>query len=144
VRADVVPGYSNGSSRRVLTLIAALAAAVVAMSGSSDSTPAPAHLTPTFYERVEDQSYTVGEAITPLVLPAATGGNGELSYSLEPAVAGLAFHPATRTLSWTPHAAGTYPLRNTMIAIQSSRGVTCFSAEPLPGPGPVANQTKEC
>ena len=53
--------------------------------------PEPPDTAPIFTGTVDDQSYTVGEAITPLELPAASGGNGELSYSLEPAVAGLTF-----------------------------------------------------
>ena len=50
-------------------------------------------------------------AMDPVVLPEATGGNGELSYGLtsEPAgLAGLSFDPATRTLSGTPTAVGRY------------------------------------
>ena len=39
--------------------------------------PEPADTAPVFSRTVEDQSYTVGEAITLLELPAATGGNGE-------------------------------------------------------------------
>ena len=73
--------------------------------------PEPADTAPIFSRTVADQSYTVGEAITPLELPAASGGNGELSYSLEPAVAGLVFDPVARTLSGTPQAAGIYPMR---------------------------------
>ena len=54
---------------------------------------------------------TAGAAIEPLVLPEATGGNGALTYVLssDPAgLAGLSFDPATRTLSGTPSAGGTY------------------------------------
>ena len=50
-----------------------------------------------------------GEAMEAVVLPEATGGNGDLDYSLssDPAgLAGLEFDPATRTLSGTPGAAG--------------------------------------
>ena len=65
---------------------------------------------PSFATRVADQSYTVGEAITPLVLPEAIGGNGPLSYALRPAVPGLTFHPAARTVRGTPGAAGTYQM----------------------------------
>ena len=65
---------------------------------------------PRFTGMVDDQTYTVGEAITPLELPEATGGNGELSYSLEPEVAGLVFDPVARTLSGTPQTAGSYPM----------------------------------
>ena len=52
---------------------------------------------------------TAGEAIEPLVLPEARGGNGALTYALasQPAgLAGLSFDPATRTLSGTPSAGG--------------------------------------
>ena len=65
---------------------------------------------PAFAVTVADQTYTKGEAIPPLTLPAASGGNGRLSYSLTHAVPGLAFAAATRTLSGTPTSAGTYNL----------------------------------
>lgn len=45
-------------------------------------------------------------AIDPVVLPEATGGNGELTYSLSPSVSGLMFDSKTRTLSGTPDEAG--------------------------------------
>ena len=54
---------------------------------------------------VADQAYTAGSAITPLVLPAASGGTGALTYSLVGLPAGLSFDAATRTLSGTPTAA---------------------------------------
>ena len=53
---------------------------------------------------VADQMYTAGSAITPLVLPAASGGTGALTYSLVGLPAGLSFDAATRTLSGTPTA----------------------------------------
>ena len=56
-------------------------------------------------------SLTAGEALAAVVLPAATGGNGDLTYTLtsDPAgLAGLSFDAATRTLSGTPSAGGTY------------------------------------
>ena len=39
-------------------------------------------------QTVPDQSFTVSEAISALVLPAASGGNGLLSYSLTPSIPG--------------------------------------------------------
>ena len=63
---------------------------------------------PRFAGTVPDRTYTVGEAIIPFVLPVALGGNGPLSYELRPAVPGLTFDPAARTLSGTPITAGTY------------------------------------
>ena len=54
-----------------------------------------------------DQGYTRGVAITPLLLPPASGGKGTLTYSLAPQVPGLTFDPATRQLTGTPTATGT-------------------------------------
>ena len=59
-------------------------------------------------QTVADQTYTLGEAINALTPPAASGGNGTLSYSLRPTVPGLRFAAATRTLNGTPTSAGTY------------------------------------
>ena len=59
---------------------------------------------------MSDQSYTVGEAIRPLVLPEAFGGNGTLSYELRPEVPGLTFDPGARTLSGTPTTGDTYEM----------------------------------
>ena len=53
-----------------------------------------------------DQTYRQNTAIAPLTLPEASGGNGELTYTLTPTPpAGLTFDAATRTLSGTPGAA---------------------------------------
>ena len=70
--------------------------------------PEPLDTAPAFAATVADQTYTEGDAISPLTLPEASGGNGALSYSLMPAVPGLMFDAATRTLSGTPTTAGTY------------------------------------
>ena len=51
------------------------------------------------------QTFTKDSAITAWIMPAATGGNTPLTYSLSPAPpAGLAFDAATHTLSGTPTA----------------------------------------
>ena len=56
-------------------------------------------------ETVTNQSYTQNTAISSLTLPAATGGNGALSYALTPALpTGLTFTASTRVLSGTPTA----------------------------------------
>ena len=57
-------------------------------------------------QTVPDQSYTAGTPITPLVLPAATGGKSPLTYSLTPSMPGLQFVAETRTLRGTPSTAG--------------------------------------
>ena len=51
---------------------------------------------------VADQRYTAGTAIAPLVLPAASGGTGALTYRLVGLPAGLSFDAATRTVAGTP------------------------------------------
>ena len=49
------------------------------------------------------QEYRAGSDIEPLTLPAATGGDGALSYTVTPALpGGLAFDAATRVLSGAP------------------------------------------
>ena len=58
-----------------------------------------------FAKEVEDQAYTAGTTITPLVLPEATGGEGEVTYRVSDLPAGLAFDAATRTISGMPEAA---------------------------------------
>ena len=87
----------------------ALAALVALVAlGCGPVTPIGA---PTFIETVADLTFPVDEEIRDQVLPAATGGSGSLTYSLGPEIpAGLAFDPASRTLSGTPTATGTYPM----------------------------------
>ena len=52
-----------------------------------------------------DQFYVVNLPMPPLTLPAATGGNGAITYALTPALpAGLTFNAATRVLIGTPQA----------------------------------------
>ena len=51
---------------------------------------------------VPDQRYTAGTTIAPLVLPAASGGTGALTYRLVGLPAGLSFDAATRTVAGTP------------------------------------------
>ena len=91
-----------------LVLLAGAAALLAA--GCTPATPIlPERDTaPSFVAPVADQTYTVGEAIAALILPQAQGGNGELSYTLEPAVPGLRFDPGTRVLAGTPSLAGSY------------------------------------
>ena len=77
-------------------------------SDDSDTVTATprADTTPSFgTETIADQNYTRNTAIATLNLPAATGGNAPLTYSLSPAApAGLTFDAAARTLTGTPTA----------------------------------------
>ena len=99
---------------------------------------------PSFTGTVADQSYTVGEAIAPLTLPAASGGEGPLSYSLRPPVPGLTFDPVTRMLGGTPTTAGTYDVEyrvedadaNTAASDADSLTFTITVQEPEPDTAP--------
>ncbi len=68
--------------------------------------------TPTFGDAsVPALDLAPGAAMTAVTLPEATGGNGDLSYTLTSTprgLAGLAFDPATRQLSGTPAAGGSW------------------------------------
>ena len=79
---------------------------------------------------IPNQAYTAGKPITPLVLPAASGGTAPLMYSLAPALPeGLVFDAATRTLSGTPAAATTSPILVIYTVVDSggSADVLTFS-----------------
>ena len=60
-----------------------------------------------------DQTYTADTAIVALVLPAASGGDGALIYTLTPSIAGLTFDAAARRLRGTPRTAGSYDMTYT-------------------------------
>ena len=74
-----------------------------------------------------DQNYTRGVTIAPLLLPAASGGDGTLSYSLAPGVPGLTFDPATRRLSGTPGATGTHSMTYTVTDADGDSDTLSFS-----------------
>ncbi len=65
-------------------------------------------------EALADQSYRIGAAVDTLKLPAASGGDGTLTYGLSPIVPGLRFDPATLQLTGTPTAAGAYAMTYTV------------------------------
>ena len=90
---------------------ALVALAVLAALGCAAPTPVGP---PMFAATIDDpEPFTVDEEITPLVLPAATGGTGALTYSLTPAIPGLAFDAAARRLSGTPTETGTWAMTYT-------------------------------
>ena len=91
---------------RILTV--AFATALV-LAGCEGVTPAkePADTAPRFRGEAASQTYKELAPIEPLTLPRATGGNGNLSYSLGPEVPpGLRFDSGTRLLTGTPQLAG--------------------------------------
>ena len=83
-------------------------------TGKRVEPPPAGDTTPVFAGAAAALSATVGTAITPVVLPAATG-DGTLTYSVSALPAGLAFNAATRTISGTPTAAETKTITYTVI-----------------------------
>ena len=105
---------------------------LIVNDGVQDSAAASVTITvvddiaPSFGTVVDDRTEVAHIAMEALVLPAATGGNGDLSYALAcasgatgctgtPALPpGLSFDASTRTLSGTPTATGTTTLTYTV------------------------------
>ncbi len=108
-----VSGLTGGARYR-FKLRAENATGVGAESAESPETAAPSEQgggfqppdgsTPAFGSATaSDQTWRQGAAIEPVVLPAASGGDGTVTYSFTPALpAGLSFDPETRTLSGAP------------------------------------------
>ena len=80
----------------------------------NEATDPPADTAPRFSGSQANLSYTENSPISARTLPGATGGNGNLTYSLSPSVPGLGFTPGTRRLSGTPSRAGTYRMTYTV------------------------------
>ena len=115
---SISPAVGNGLSfddgtRRITGTPTAAAAAVTYtytvedQDGDTDtltfSITVAADQTPSFGDTVADQTYPEGTAITTLQLPAATGGDGALTYSISPTVGnGLSFDANTRRITGTP------------------------------------------
>ncbi len=97
----------------VRSIAAAIVAGGLVLSGCS--AVSGTDTAPSFGEaKVDDRTYAVDQAIAALPLPAATGGDGALTYSLDPHVPGLTFDQATRTLDGTPTQTGAYPMAYTV------------------------------
>ena len=82
-------------------------ASIAIVDEGSGGAPTKTNLAPAFDTgaSIADLSYAQGARIAPLTLPAATGGDGALSYALTPALPqGVSFDAATRALSGTPEA----------------------------------------
>ena len=90
-----------------------------------------------------DQTYTMGQTITDLTLPAATGGTGTLTYTLrdgsgkaventDNAVPGLTFNTTNRVLSGTPTTATTTALTYTVTDERGSTASATFSITVAP------------
>ncbi len=75
-----------------------------------------------FAQQVANQSFPIGQAITPFVLPEASGaGTAPFSYSLKPELpSGLSFNPSTRTVSGTPLQVTATPVTYTYTATDAN------------------------
>ena len=95
-----------------------LASTRLSIAVEDDDTP-PAGNIPTFGDQTQaDLNLTQGVAITPVTLPAASGGDGALQYRISPSLpAGLNFNAVTREISGTPVTLGT--TSHTLIASDS-------------------------
>ena len=84
--------------RLAAVLLTAIVVFAACAQGPGTAGPrGPSDTAPAFAVTVADQTYTEGEAVSPLTLPVASGGNGTLSYSLAPTVPGLTFTAANGT-----------------------------------------------
>ena len=74
-----------------------------AQSATVAVTPFGADSSPSFGSAtIPDRDLGVSRSITAVILPAATGGNGVLTYSVNSLPAGLSFNTATRAITGTP------------------------------------------
>ncbi len=97
--------------------------------------PASTGLAPSFSVTISGLSFQEGEDAGETVLPEADGGDGELTYSLAPALPeGLSFAAGTRTLSGTPTAAGEYAMTYTATDEDGDETAFTFTITVLPPP----------
>ena len=85
---------------------------------------------------ITNQTYPVDVAIADLVLPAASGGDGDLTYSVSALPTGLEFDAATRTLGGTPTAAtdGAVEVTYTVTDANSATATLTFTITVNPAP----------
>ena len=107
----------SATARSLYAVAGALAAAAVVLGACERAagpgaapagTPAPLGFRAT--ATVAPQYFRPDRAIQPLVLPAAAGGSGALTYSLSPPVPGLTFDAGARTLTGAPTRIGEYAM----------------------------------
>ena len=98
------------------------------LTDSDDVTVTVRDVAPSFgAAAVSSLTLVLDEAVEPVVLPEATGGNGALSYALTSAPAGLAglsFDPASRRLSGAPSAEGSYEFTYTAHDADANRAAS--------------------
>ena len=101
-----VTGTTDGTLLAMGVAVLALLSSALPAAGQTGP-PAVTGTAPSFgTATVESRLYDTGTAITPIVLPEATGGDGTVSYTLAPAKLprGLTWTASTRTIAGTPAA----------------------------------------
>ena len=73
-----------------------------------------------------DRSFERGEAITTLTLPNASGGNGELAFSMTGLPAGLTFDTTSRELAGTPTEVGAFTVQYVVADTDGDTDVISF------------------
>ena len=95
---------------------------------------------PLFLDTIANQSFSTGNAITPITLPEAREGPDLLpstnTYRLAPLPAGLAFNAASRILSGTPTSVGTFNLTYTATNGDGDTDSLSFAIEVTPNNPP--------
>ena len=76
---------------------------------------------------IADVAATAGTAVAEMELPAASGGSGDITYSVSELPAGLAFDAATRMISGMPEASGTTEVTYTATDAGGSAVTLTFS-----------------
>ena len=138
---EVSDDFSGGSA--TLSCDNNIAAIALPFAGSAFAAMPPAVLrfdtTPVFGEEtiIPNQSYTEGSDIDALQLPEASGGEGELVYSLMPDLRGIEFNPATRLLTGAPIRPGAYDMTYTATDEDGDAVSLNFTATIEPRPEPV-------
>ena len=94
---------------------------------------------------LSDQTGIQNTAITPLILPVGTGGNGDLVYSIANLPSGLAFNATTRKITGTPTTAEvktvTYTVTDEDGSTDSSTFTFTIAADLTPSAPTVSDQT---
>ena len=112
------PGLTSGSAQITIS-----DAAVVDGDGDGDDT-GPQPLAFAEEAPIADQQYTAGTEIEAMELPAASGGTGDVAYSVSELPMGLSFDAATRMLSGTPEAATEEAVEVTYTAMAGEESAT--------------------
>ena len=104
------------------------------------------NVVPIFDEEVDERYRLSANEPMELVLPTASGGNGELTYRLSPKVPGLTFDSASRTLSGTPSEVAIFAMTYEVTDADGSTAILTFTIEVDTKPsfnGSVADQQYE-